>query len=130
MALFLEDFVVGQRFVSPVRALEGLAEFGTDLGAQDGAASPMAVASATMRLLVESEFAPSGGIMGAGIEALHWPAATRVGARLRVVSEVLEVRASKSRPEKGLVRLRTETLDEGGSVVQSMLSTVVAPARG
>jgi hypothetical protein len=63
-----------------------------------------------MRLLVESEIKPVGGIVGAGFDELRWPRPVRPGDELRVESEVLEVRPSKSRPEQGIIKVRTTTL--------------------
>ncbi len=129
MGMLLDDFVAGQVFSSPTMALESevVASFPDELGTGSTVASAMAVASLTMRLIVESGFRPEGGIMGAGIEELEWPHAARIGDRLRLESEVLEVRRSQKRPEKGLLRVRNRTLDESGRVVQSMISTVVVP---
>ena len=129
MGLFLEDFSLGQRFGSPALLFDAAVgggfefEFGAGLGV-------MAVASLTMRLLVESAFAPEGGILGAGVEALEWPEVAVAGDVLRIESEVLEVRRSQRRPERGLLRVRTTTLAEDGRVVQAMVSTVVVVARG
>ncbi len=92
-------------------------------------AAEMHVASMTMRLLVESEFHPAGGLLGAGIEGLRWPTPARVGERLYVQSEIIDVRRSKSRPDRGLARVRNTTINASGEVVQTMISTVVVQAR-
>ena len=65
------------------------------------AASGWHTAAMTMRLLVESELKPAGGIVGAGFDEFRWPRPVRPGDELRVESEVLEVRPSKSRPDRG-----------------------------
>ena len=82
-----------------------------------------------MRLLVESEFKPAGGIVGAGFDELRWPRPLRPGDELRVESEVLEVRPSKSRPDQGLVKLRTVTLNQDGDPVQISVGNVLVPRR-
>jgi acyl dehydratase len=56
-----------------------------------------------MRLLVESELGPAGGIVGAGFDEFRWPRAVRPGDELHIESEVLEVRPSRSRSNQGLV---------------------------
>ena len=81
-----------------------------------------------MRLLVDSEFKPAGGVIGAGVE-LQWPRPVRPGDVLRVESEVLEVRPSQSRPDLGMLRLRTTTFNQKDEPVQIMTSTVVVPRR-
>ena len=42
----------------------------------------------------------------------RWPRPVRPGDELRVECEVLEVRQSKSRPEQGLIKLRTTNLNQ------------------
>ena len=54
-----------------------------------------------MRLVVEGDLKPADGIIGAGFEELLWTLLVRPGDELRVESEVLEVRQSKSRPNQG-----------------------------
>jgi acyl dehydratase len=92
------------------------------------AASGWHTAALTMRLLVESELKPAGGIVGAGGE-VNWPRPVRPGDELRVESEVLDVRASKSRPEQGLMKVRTTTLNQAGEPVQVLVSNLVVPRR-
>jgi acyl dehydratase len=65
------------------------------------AASGWHTAVVTMWLLVESDVKPAGGIVGAGFDELRWPRPVRPGDALRIESEGLEVRPSRSRPDKG-----------------------------
>jgi len=92
------------------------------------AASGWHTAAITMRLLVDSEFKPVGGVIGAHVE-LDWPLPVRPGDVLRVESEVLEIRPSRSRSDQGLMRLRTTTFNQNDEAVQIMTSTVVVPRR-
>lgn len=48
---------------------------------------------------------------------------------LRVESEVLEVRQSKSRPNQGLVKVRTTTLNQNGETVQVFVANLLVPHR-
>ena len=96
---------------------------------QSLAASGWHTAAATMRLLVDSEFQPAGGIVGAGFDELRWPRPVHPGDELRVESEVLEVLPSKSRPEQGLVKVRTTTLNQHDEVVQVSVGNLVVPRR-
>jgi acyl dehydratase len=82
-----------------------------------------------MRLLVESELRPAGGIVGAGFDELRWPRPVRPGDELRVEVEVLEVRPSKTRPEQGVVKLRTTTLNQRSEAVQVSVGNLVVPRR-
>ena len=93
------------------------------------AASGWHTAALTMRLLVESEIKPVGGIVGAGFDEFRWPRPVRPGDELRVESEVLEVRPSKSRPEQGIIKVRTTTLNQNGEAVQIFVGHLVVPRR-
>ena len=143
---YLEDFAVGQIFgsgrlrVDKDRIKSFAAEFdpqpfhldeerARDTIFQGLAASGWHTAALTMRLLVESEFKPAGGIVGAGFDEFRWPRPVRPGDELRVESEVLEVRPSKSRPDQGLVRVRTTTLNQNGEAVQVQVGNLVVPRR-
>ena len=80
-----------------------------------------------MRLLVGS-VPLAGGVIGAGGE-IAWPRPTRPGDVLTVVSEVLEVTPSRSRPDRGMVTLRSETRNQRGEVVQILTARLVVPRR-
>jgi acyl dehydratase len=145
--LYLQDFTPGQIFTgnTRIRIEESRVKtfasefdpqpFHLDEGAAGAsifrglAASGWHTAAVTMRLLVDSEFQPAGGIVGAGFDELRWPRPVRPGDELRVECEVLEVRPSKSRPEQGLVKLRTNTLNQDGEIVQTSVGNLVVPCR-
>ena len=139
--LYLEDLVVGQSFTSgsqmvTVEAIKAFARqfdpqpFHLDEAAAAKsffgglAASGWHTAAITMKLLVESGMRLSGGLIGAGGE-LTWPRPTRPGDVLRVVSEVLAVTPSRSRPERGFVTVKCETRNQHGEAVQVMTSRML-----
>jgi acyl dehydratase len=93
------------------------------------AASGWHTASLTMRLLVEGEFKPAGGILGAGFEQLSWPRPVRPGDELRVESEVIELRPSKSQPDLGLAKVRVTTFNQNGEPVQIFTAILLMPKR-
>jgi acyl dehydratase len=143
---YLEDFAVGQTFgsgrvrVDKERIKRFAAEFDPqpfhldEDAARDTifrglAASGWHTAALTMRLVVEGELNPVGGIVGAGFEELRWPLPVRPGDELRVESEVLEVRPSKSRPQQGLIKVRTTTLNQNGDAVQVFVANLIVPRR-
>lgn len=92
-------------------------------------ASGWHTAALTMRLLVEGELSIAGGIIGAGCDEFRWPRPVRPGDELRVDSEILEVRPSKSGPEQGLVKVRTATLNQHGETVQTFTASLIVPRR-
>ena len=93
------------------------------------AASGWHTAALTMRLLVDSEMKPAGGIVGAWAEELKWPRPVRPGDELQVEAEVLEVRASRSRPGQGFVKCRTTTLNQQREPVQVLVMNLLVQAR-
>jgi acyl dehydratase len=143
---YLEDFTVGQTFGSGrLRLTEPqikafAAEFDPqpfhldEEAAQQTffrglAASGWHTAAVTMRLLVDSELKPAGGVIGAGFEEFRWPKPVRPGDELHIESEVLDVRPSRSRPNQGLVKLRTRTLNQNSEAVQVQVANLVVPRR-
>src|SRR3989475_8361175 len=132
---FLEDFAVGQTFRSGRVRIdkERIKTFGAEFDPQPFhldeeaardtifkglAASGWHTAAMTMRLLVDSGLKPAGGIIGAGFDEMRWPRPVRPGDELHVESEVLDVRPSKSRPDQGVIKVRTTTLNQNGEPVQ------------
>ena len=144
---YLDDLAPGQRFVGRTRlriAADRIKSFASEFDPQTFhldeqaarasifrglAASGWHTAAVTMRLLVDDEFKLAGGIVGAGFDELHWPLPVRPGDELRVESEVIEVRQSKSRPDQGLVKLRTNTLNQNLEIVQIAVGNLVVPRR-
>lgn len=93
------------------------------------AASGWHTAGLTMRMIVNGEGRLAGGFVGMGVEDLRWPKATRPGDTLRVESEVLEVRVSEKRPDRGIARIRTTTVNQDGETVQVMTANLLVPRR-
>ena len=143
---YLDDLTVGQKFGSGRRTL-GLdairsfaAEFDPqpfhldEVAAQETlfrglAASGWHTAAVTMRLLVDSEFRPAGGVIGAGLEELRWPQPARPGDELHLEIEVLDVRPSKSRPEQGIVKVQVTTLNQDDEALQVYVANLVVQRR-
>jgi acyl dehydratase len=143
--LYLEDLAPGQTYGSAGRlkvSVEEIKRFAAAFDPQpfhlDEAAARASLfgeliasgwhtAAMTMRLLVDSEFRPAGGLIGAGVEELRWPKPVRPGDELRVESEILEVRASKSRPDRGMIKVKVTTIDQNGEAVQVFIGNLVVP---
>jgi acyl dehydratase len=139
--LFLEDFAVGQRFTSATRGLtaDDIKTFAADFDPQrfhtdDAAAeesffgglaaSGWHTAAITMSLLVRSGMPIAGGLIGAGGE-IEWPRPVRPGDVLQVESEVLAVTPSRSRPERGMITVKSTTTNQKGEAVQVLTSRML-----
>ena len=81
------------------------------------------------RFAVVSEFKPDGGIFDASFEALRWPHPVHPGDELRVQTEVLDTRPSKSRPEMGFAKVKVTTLNQAGETVQLYVANLVVLRR-
>ena len=81
-----------------------------------------------MRLLVQGGLPIAGGIIGYGSE-LSWLKPTRPGDTLSVVSEIVEITPSRSQPNRGSVRVCSETRNQHGEVVQTFTARLVVPRR-
>ena len=144
---FLEDYVVGE-VLKPTRRLrvekDAIIAFARQFDPQPFhldeeagrksifgglVASGWHTAAMTMRLVADSEYRPAGGSIGLGFDGLRWPLPVRPGDELHIETEVLEVRTSKSRPDSGLVKLRTQTINQNGEVVQELIGTALVPRR-
>jgi len=91
------------------------------------AASGWHTAALTMRLMAEGDFKPAGGIIGVGFDELSWSRPVRPGDELHAKSEILDVRPSKSRPDRGLIRVRTTTYNQNDEAVQSFVGNLIVP---
>jgi acyl dehydratase len=92
-------------------------------------ASGWHTAALTMSLIAQSEHRAAGGTIGLGFESLRWPIPVLPGDELRIESEVLETRPSKSRPDRGLLKMRTRTFNQNGDVVQEVVANGMVPRR-
>src|SRR5215212_5152897 len=144
---YLEDFAAGQKYAGAERLrveAERIRTFAAEFDPQpfhlDAAAAQKSIfrglaasgwhtAAMTMRLLVASELKPAGGIVGAGFDEFRWPLPVRPGDELRVEIEVLDVRPSKSRPDLGVIKIRTTTLNQKGEAVQVSVGNLMVPRK-
>lgn len=92
------------------------------------AASGWHTAAITMRLFVRAtNFAE--GAVGLGVDELRWPTAVRPGDALRVETEIVELRASRSKPDHGIIRIRNVTTNQRGEIVQTMFANAMVPKK-
>jgi acyl dehydratase len=143
---YFEDYLVGQVFNSGRLRVdrEAIVAFAREFDPQpyhldeeaarnsifgELVASGWHTAALTMRLLVESEFRPAGGILGIGLDELRWPRPVRPGDELHVTTEVLDVQPSKSRSDRGMIRVRNTTFNHNDEAVQIFIPKIIVPRR-
>ena len=134
--LYLDDLHVGQTFSSGLYQMEEdrMKEFAQEFDPQPFhldeeagersvfkglAASGWHTAAATMRLMVTGGLPIAGGLVGLGAD-ITWPRPTHPGDTLRVNSEVMEIKPSRSKPNQGIVTFRCVTVNQDGDEVQIM----------
>ena len=142
--LFFDDLSVGRRFqtgavlVDLERVKAFAAEFDPQPFHLDEVAASSSIfgglvasgwhtAALTMRLMVESDMRIAGGLVGVGVEQVRWPHPVRPGDRIRVEVEVVEVRLSRSNPTRGIVRFKSQTLNQNEKVVMEQVASLVVP---
>jgi len=143
---YLEDFAVGDRYAGgtvtvDLAAIQAFAAaydpqpFHLDEEAARVSIFGRLVASgwhtmaATMRLLVEGELRSLWGLVGLGADDLRWPKPVFPGDTLSAEWEVLELRPSASRPDRGTARLRVTTRNQRGEIVLTLITTILVPRR-
>ncbi|MBN8910867.1 MAG: MaoC family dehydratase [Rhizobiales bacterium] len=143
--LYFEDLAVGRRVTTGSVAIdaEAIKAFAAQFDpqpfhldeeqAKDSlfgglVASGWHTAALTMRMLVTGGLPIAGGVIGAGGE-VQWPRPTCPGDTLTVVCEVIAAKPSSSRSDRGMVTIRSETLNQKGEVVQIMTARLVVPRR-
>jgi acyl dehydratase len=143
---YFEDYAVGQKFGSGTVTMtaERMKAFAREFDPQPFhvdeeaarhtffgglVASGWHTASVTMRLFVDSDITPAGGSIGAGGSDMSWPRPVRPGDVLRIESEVVELRPSRSRPEIGIMKVKLTTYNQANEPVQFATPTMIVPRR-
>jgi acyl dehydratase len=112
----------GRQFDPQVFHLDGEAAAATFFGGL--AASGWHTAAITMNLLVTSGLPFGNGLIGAGAE-ITWPSPTRPGDVLHVEAAITEIRRSRSRPDRGVVTVRSRTLTSAGQERQHLVARLL-----
>ena len=144
--LYFEDLKVGDRYQSePYEVTESaILDFAREFDVQpfhlddevakksvfNGlAASGWHTAAIAMRLFTTGPLQFVGGAIGLGVDELRWPAAVRPGDTLRLETEIMELRPSRSKPGQGLIRIRNVTSNQRGEVVLSYFANAMVQRR-
>jgi acyl dehydratase len=143
-----EDFTVGLRFRSPSAVTvtaEGIKAFAAEFDPQPQhldaeaarvtsfgglVASGWQTAAMTMRLIVDSDLGLGGQGAGVAVDSMQWRLPVRAGDALRVEGSVTETRASRSRPDSGIVKFQVTTFNQRGEAVLEATHVVMVARRG
>jgi acyl dehydratase len=82
-------------------------------------ASGWQLAALSMKLFSEAGGHGGAPIVGIGIDELRWKQAVRPGDTLRTVREIVEVRRSTSKPDRGTLRTRVTVLNQRDEAVMT-----------
>jgi len=143
--LYLDDLYVGQRFTSGSSLIEAarITEFAAEFDPQpfhlDEAAAEASVfkglaasgwhtAAVAMRLLVDGGLPFANGIIGLGGE-IAWPKPTRPGDTLQVESEIIEITPSRSKPQQGIVTVRSTMFNQDREAVYLLTAKLLVLRR-
>ena len=143
---WFEDFEVGQRFVSQgVTFTEAsIIDFASRYDPQRFHVDKEAAAQTHFGGIIASGFQTlalsfrkffelgvirESGIGAPGIEDLRWTAPVRPGDTLYTEAEVIELRPSRSKPDRGFVRLRYVARNQHGEAVMTLIVPQIVARR-
>ena len=144
--LYLEDLHIGDRFESDAFHVteDDIIAFAQAFDPQpfhlDAEAAKQSVfrglvasgwqtAAMTMKLFVTGGLRLAGGSVGLGVDELRWPQPVRPGDTLRLQTEIMEIRRSRSKADRGIIRIRNTTANQNGEVVQTFFASVLVRCR-
>lgn len=82
-------------------------------------ASGWHTAGMMMSLFVDHYLSHVASLGASGVDELRWPRPVRPGDTLRLRATVIDAVASKSKPDRGVVRTRAELINQNGELVFS-----------
>ena len=135
---YLDDLQVGRRFVSPGITLTESEiidfawrydpqRFHLDVNAAADSPYGGLIASGfqsmvlCFRLFIQTGVLAESSLGSPGIDELRWLAPIRPGDTLHTVVEVLEVRPSSSKPDRGVARMKYQGVNQRDEVVLSFI---------
>ena len=73
-----------------------------------------------MRMIADGFIINSGSMGAPGTDEVKWLRPLRPGTHLKVRTTVIDMRASKSKPDRGFVTLQMDALDDAGDLIMRM----------
>lgn len=144
---YFEDFAVGDVFAHPSRHVTRaeIIAFAAEYDPQPFhlderapatdmvgglLASGWHVCAVYMRMLCDGLLLQSACMGSPGIDRLKWLRPVRAGDTLSGRSTVIELRTSRTRPDRGIIRFRHEAANQAGETVMWMENPVFFALRG
>jgi acyl dehydratase len=84
---------------------------------------------AAFRLSVEANVWSESSMGGAGMKDVRWIKPVYVGDTIHVVAEVESARASRSKPDRGIVEIRNDIFNQSDELVAQYLATHILARR-
>jgi len=143
---YFEDFRIGDRFVSGGMTLTetGIIEFARQWDPQPFhidvefarkwqygglIASGQHTMCATLKLWLELGIFRACSLGSPGLGETQFPRPVRPGDTIRVVTDIVTLRPSESRPDRGVCRIRQVTINQSGEHVMEQETTVFLKRR-
>jgi len=143
---YFEDFKLGERFISGGMTLTEAAiidfarqwdpqpfhidtEFAKKWQYGGLIASGLHTMCVTLKLWLELGVLKASSLGSPGLGETQFPRPVRPGDTLRVVTDIVELRASASKPDRGICRLRQVTINQRGEHVMEQETTVFLKRR-
>jgi acyl dehydratase len=92
-------------------------------------ASGWQIAALSWRLFVEAGGHGDAPMVGLGIDELRWKQVVRPGDTLRTTREIVEIRRSASKPDRGTIRTRVTVLNQRDEAVMTYFALGQVRAR-
>lgn len=143
---YYEDFKIGDRFVSGGMTMTeaGIIEFARQWDPQSFhidsefaktstygglIASGLHTMCVTLRLWLEQGIFRASSLGSPGIGEVQFPRPVRPGDTLRVVTDIVELRLSSSKPDRGIARIRQVTINQRDQQVMEQETVVFLKRR-
>lgn len=145
-SLFLEDLEIGQTWTGgPIVMTEAdIIRFAREFDPQPMHIDPEEAANGRFGGLIASgwhvaslvmrdfvDVAPFGDtpLLGLKVDDLQWRHAVRPGDRLHIRREIVDVRRSESKPDRGVLTMKMTVTNQSDQVVMSFVNLIQIPAR-
>jgi acyl dehydratase len=144
--LYFEDFSVGQTFTTRAGTLSAgdVSDFALKYdpqpihvdahGAEQGMfggiiASGLHTFSFSLRLFIDLGLTMKSNIVGPGVDELRWVAPVRPGDTIHSIVKVESLTPSKSKPDRGTLRLNFTTYNQHNEIVMTYTSIMILRKR-